>query len=429
MKNLVLVIFGACVASLAATGAAEACGGGAVVTTTTTGGVVQNTQRVVISVHPGSPEGTGAAPGYTDVITQIGVPETTADYGALLPLPSEPTLDPNPVPQLELEALDAETAPQVIHTTVEPDGGGSGCACGAVGASDKSMEEPARASKPVNIGPVTAVVLEGTTTAVNTWLGENGFVLSDAAQATLTNYAGYFFVAIRRNETAAPGGPSSVGIHFTMPDDHRELPLRFASIGAAPSVAFTLFLAANDNVAPSSPFSALTLDDLDREIVRRSGYEAALRNAVEMHGNRAFVLESRMPASALYGRLGSIITSTSIVTRMTTILPAEALTEDAHFYDVYPGEVPSSIYLDAAADAGAQAASFGLFGVLVLGWRRRHVRAARARIGTRGRAPSRSAVDRFGFGISANEPARGSFALLRGARRESREPYRERNGG
>jgi hypothetical protein len=370
------MVFGAWAASLALPEVAEACGGGGVVSTRP-GSVGANAQRVLISVHG---DGVGGAADGTDIVVQISVPATTDDYGALLPLPSEPTLDPSPVSADELEQLDMATAPR-IATFNEDSGGGWSCGCGSATKGDDGGEgEGARVSEPVDIGPVTAVVLAGNTDAVNTWLGDNGFVISEADQATITDYAGYFFVAIRRNDRAAPGGPTSIGIHFSMAGDHRELPLRFASLGAASTVAFTLFFATNETVAPSAPFAALTLDDLVGSILAYQGYRAAVQSAVRMHDNRAFVLESRTPSNelALGGtRLQSFFFG-EYVTRMSTILPADALTEDAHFYDPFPGDVPNSRGLANHDALGSREANMGLLSLLLLGiWRRRKGRPSK----------------------------------------------------
>jgi hypothetical protein len=327
---------------------------------------------VLISVHN---DGAGGAPDGTDIVTQIVVPETTADYGALLPMPSEPTLDPEPVSMEELQQLDAQTAPRIVTVEATDDGGGSGCGCVGTGAATKDggTSKSVRTSEPVDIGPVTAVVLSGTTEAVNNWLDENGFLVSEADQATISDYAGYYFVAIRRNERAAPGGPTSIGIHFSMPGDHRELPLRFASLGAAPTVAFTVFLATSDLAGPSPPFTALTLDDLDGSILRTGGYAAAVQDLVRAYGHQAFVLESRISGSdlVLSGQVRSLVQGMN-VTRMSTIVPASALTEDAHFYVPYEGEVPPERYAVVHRDVGSREASVGwLGGLVVLGALRR----------------------------------------------------------
>src|SRR3954452_23141143 len=84
--------------------AAVACGGGGV--TSASSGVLADTQRIFMSLRAST----------TEVVVQIGVPATTADYGVLIPVPSQPTLDPQPVAESELAALDAATVPKIyVH--------------------------------------------------------------------------------------------------------------------------------------------------------------------------------------------------------------------------------------------------------------------------------------------------------------------------
>jgi hypothetical protein len=108
--------------------AARACGGGVVTTPAQVASVGANAQRIFISVSTG---------GVTDVVTQIGVPATVADYGALIPVPSEPTLDPTPINSAELAALDLFTQPII---TKQADDDGCGCS-GPGGGSDKGGNE------------------------------------------------------------------------------------------------------------------------------------------------------------------------------------------------------------------------------------------------------------------------------------------------
>src|SRR5439155_449209 len=90
-----------------------------------------------------------------------------------------------------------------------------------------------------------------------------------------------------RSSTTAP----SIGLHVTLDGDVRGLPLRFARIGAAVKVAFVVFVVAPEGVAPSAPFSALTLKDIDRSLVRSLGYAGAVQQAVAGHESLAFILE------------------------------------------------------------------------------------------------------------------------------------------
>ena len=216
--------------------AARACGGG-VVASTQAGTLGADAQRIFISVRGGM----------TDVITQIGVPQTTADYGVLIPVPSEPTLDATPVASADIDRLFARTAPTIVVQASDDDGGG--CGCGSTKAGSPSGA--AQVSQPVTIGPVTAVTLTADTgAAINTWLVDNGFALPGSSQSIVNSYAGpgRYFIAIRRSDAAASGGPTSVGVHFTLAGDERGLPLRFASIGAADRVSFTVLVAADEVV-------------------------------------------------------------------------------------------------------------------------------------------------------------------------------------
>jgi hypothetical protein len=360
------------VVGLATPSAVDACGGGGVVRSTQAGSIGANAQRVFLSVHD---DGVGGGPDGTDVITQIGVPDTTEDYGALLPLPSEPTLDPVPVSALELEVLDAATAPRITTTSAEEDSGDFNCGCpfAAAGESEAggggAPRSGAKVSEPVNIGPVTAVVLSGTSDAVNAWLADNGFVISAEDQAIIEEYTGYYFVAIRRNDRAAPGGPTSIGIHFTMPGDHRELPFRFARIGAASTVAFTVFVSASEPAGPSPPFEVLTLGDLDSNILRAGNYARAVRTAVEARGDKAFVLEARITKDELPydgGLIGRLVFANHTVTRMSTILPLESLTEDAHFTTPYEGDVPNERHVNNTRRLPSREAGVGLIAALVI---------------------------------------------------------------
>jgi hypothetical protein len=318
---------------------ARACGGGVVVKQ---GGAGADTQRIFFSAHAD----------HTDVITEIGVPATTADYGVLLPVPAEPTLDPQPVAAAELNALDQNTLPRIYVFSSADDGG---CGCLAPGGSKSNGTTgpgDITVSQPVNIGPVTAVVLTGTTgDAVNGWLADNGFMIPAAQQPLVDAYAGpgRFFIAVRRNDTATTGAASSVGVHFTLPGAQRSLPLRFAQLGAAAEVAFTVFVAAPTAVAPAAPFATLTLTDLDAATLKTSGYVTAVRKAIGGQADRAFVIDGTYATASLSGRIGSGVESLfepgAQLTRLTAIFPAATLTDDVTFDRVFTGTAPTVRYV------------------------------------------------------------------------------------
>ena len=80
-SSRVSLAVGALVLATLASAPALACGGGGVASKV---GVTTNSQRIFMSVR---------AAGTTDIVAQITVPETTADYGVLIPVPDEPALD------------------------------------------------------------------------------------------------------------------------------------------------------------------------------------------------------------------------------------------------------------------------------------------------------------------------------------------------
>jgi hypothetical protein len=300
------------------------------------------------------------------MIVQVTVPRTTADYGVLIPIPSEPTLDKRPVSSAELRALDDITAPR-IESAAESSSG-SGCGCGSVGAGD-APRGGVIVGDTVNIGPVVAVSLTGDNAdAVGAWLAEHGFLLPSSDAETLAHYvsAGSYFVAIRRSESASSGGPSSVGIHYTLRGDHRKLSLGFTKIGAPPTLAFTLFIAAPQAMGPSAPFAAITLDELDATRLRNDDYQRSVQAAVSSRDSKAFVLESATSKSSLPSSVSGItqfMDDGAIITHATTVVDRSQLSDDVVFDTPFTGNIPNhrSASLSPLRE---RSASIGLLGIL-----------------------------------------------------------------
>ena len=343
---------------------ASACGGGGVASAS---GVVMGSQRIIMSVRAG---------GTTDMIAQVTVPQTTADYGVLIPVPSEPTLDKRPISSAELNALDNNTAPR-IETSSETSSG-TGCGCGSVTAG--APKGGVIVSDPVNIGPVVAVSLTGDNAdAVGAWLQEHGFLLPSSDAETLARYvsAGSYFIAIRRSESAARGGPSSVGLHYTLQGDHRKLSLGFTKIGAPSILAFTLFIAAPQAIGPSAPFAAMTLNDLDAALLRSDDYKGSVQVAVSSHDSKAFVLEGTTSQSnvANYAPgIAQFMDDGAVITRATTVVGRAQLSDDVVFATPFSGNIPNRRQA-SLSPLQAHYASIGSLGILFVAHAlRRHVR-------------------------------------------------------
>jgi hypothetical protein len=153
--------------------------------------------------------------------------------------------------------------------------------------------------------------------------------------------------------------------------------LRFASLGAAPKVAFTVYVAVTEPAGPSAPFKALTLADLDADLLRAGRYAQAVEDAVSAHNNQAFVLESRALRPQLRvldgTRLGTFIDNDATVTRMSSIVPADALTEDAVFHTPFEGVVSRDRYVKNSIHFETRELGMGSLATLLLAgaWRRR----------------------------------------------------------
>lgn len=335
---------------------ASACGGGGIASQT---GVVVDSQRIVISSR---------ANGTTDIVAQISVPRTLWDYGVLIPVPSEPTIDTTPVSARDLAALDSGTAPQFVPKPSDPPS--SGCGCGSAGDDDASGG-PTRgvtASPPVEIGPVVAVALTGDSDeAIVVWLAEHGFILPSSSAAILANYVGEgnYFIAIRRSDSAANGSPTSIGIHYSLVGDHRKLSLGFTRLGAAPVVAYTVFLGAKEATGPSAPFIPLTIDDVNAGLWSTGFYKTAVQTLVASHDSKAFVLESVTPVSAVAARAPSLarfFDEGTVITRATTVLESDKISDDVVFATPFEKSVPSTRYALLNV-LGPRVGSYGPLGV------------------------------------------------------------------
>lgn len=327
MNKAALSVLGAlCLSVAAVPSPARACGG----LVSSDGTLGSDAQRAFYAVRDDR----------TELVVQLYVPQGGKGYGALLPVPVQPTLDPTPVAAADLDALEADTRPRIIDTTVS---GGGGIGCGSA-ASDRALGGASNGGvivgDTVAIGPLTAVSLSAQDgTALATWLGQNGFTLPAAAQRVADGYAGpgRWFVALKRNDT--PTSRSSIGVHLTLPGDQRGFALRMAGISVATKASFTIFVAAPAGVAPALPFSGVTLTALDRTLAQQS-YAAAVEQAVQARKGRAFVLEGVFNSTALPASLAALTKPGSKVTRLSTVLQAADLSEDVAFTAAAPESVP-----------------------------------------------------------------------------------------
>jgi hypothetical protein len=360
---------------------ASACGG---VVSPPTELVLQNQQRVLISYR---------STGTSHIVLQLGIPSADAEFGALTPVYGQPTLDSEPVDVSELDELDSRTRP----TVSEASDSGGGCGCGsAEKAGDRSGGNSlggVNVIQIVDIGPVTGAVLEATDTApLGTWLTDNGFVVPSSDQSIVDSYvgAGRYFIAFKRS-SAAGAGPTSVGVSFTVPGDQRGYPLRMSRLGASDRLAIQVFVAAPDSMAPkgsgpTNPFEALTLADFSPSELE-SDYTSAIFAKVQAKGGKAFVVEGVYHPSnhwrePLGPRLSEITDADQNLTRLATVLPPSALTEDAMFVSDAPDDVPTHLGELSAPGRGGRPYRLlyvALLGSVLVSWLLRNRGTHRAR--------------------------------------------------
>ncbi|MBI4820520.1 MAG: DUF2330 domain-containing protein [Deltaproteobacteria bacterium] len=302
----------------------------------------------------------------TRIVLQIVVPQSPNDYGVIVPVPAQPTLDEDVVEAAAFDELDRATAPQVVVADSEREAA-SGCGCGAEKSDgalqNQSPDSGVTIGQQLDIGPVSAVTLTATTgESVRAWLSQNGFVLPLDAQPIVDSYSGpgKWFVAFKR-ASATPSTASTVGIRMSAPGDHRSFAIRMASIGARPEVAITVFVGSPEPSGPGLPWDALTLEDLDPGELTFGTYRNAVRAAVYARSGQAFVIEgvfarAELPSNQLTRMLGS-----ARLTRLTTVLSSGDMTTDVSFTGPVPANVPRRITVGGAAGGPAGASPSKVF--------------------------------------------------------------------
>lgn len=328
-------------------------------------------QREFISAHADS----------TDIVEQVFVP-TAGEFGVLIPAPAQPTIDPNPVPASDLQALDDATRPTINLVKEVPEsgsGGGGGCSlgCGATGAAAAAPEDGGailidtgvRTGPTLTVGPVNATPLTATTPeALNGWLAQNGFSFPDGGEAIVDSYvdAGAWFVALTQAADAGiPDGGISVGIHYSVPAVQLGMQLRMASVGAGGTMAFTVFVVSESAVGPSNA-KALTLDDLSTALLEQS-YAEAVESAVSSAGGRALLIEGEYPSSVAGGALAALVSpSPGTLTRLSTLVTPAEMTYDPVLAPPGPPGVVDTLTIQEGLASRARR-HLGLLGLLLFG--------------------------------------------------------------
>ncbi|MCA9664999.1 MAG: DUF2330 domain-containing protein [Myxococcales bacterium] len=321
-----------CLALFTAPDAARACGG-LVTEEVASTPVTASGQRVIIA----------AGADRTDIIAQVTVPDSGSSYGVLLPVPAKPTISAEPVPSDAIDALETATRPTMVtQRYVSGGGGGGGCGWGAAaGGVDTAPEgdSPVQIVDSVKVGPIVATVLRADEpAALEAWLSQHGFVVPLQHRETLTSYLqpGSYLIAFKRASDAPSSAPSSVAVRFSMPGRHLGYPLRLSRIGAAASVAITVFVVDSDVVKADVPYSTVSLGSMGGSVLEGTTYRDLIAREVNDHFGKALVIEGQFDTSALVAKLGAsqladVLARNSTLTRLSTIVTPDQMTKDIAF--------------------------------------------------------------------------------------------------
>ncbi|HET9959987.1 MAG TPA: hypothetical protein VFQ61_36090 [Polyangiaceae bacterium] len=125
---------------------------------------------------------------------------------------------------------------------------------------------------------------------------------------------------------------------------------------------------------------ALTINDLNGNILRAGGYSAAVKDAVSNNKHRAFIVESATSRAQLQRSVPAdvleLIDSNATVTRLSTVLPAEALTYDVTLNVPLTSGVPNRRVLSWASQRQLRGVGLAMLLGVALVVRRGRRRAA-----------------------------------------------------
>jgi hypothetical protein len=159
---------------------------------------------------------------------------------------------------------------------------------------------PVTVTKEETVGPYETVQLHSTDPqALNTWLGDHGYLIPPDVQPIISAYVGahYDFLALK----LAPGqGVSSMRpVRVGTPGAAPLLPLRMVAAGTGATVGITLWVIGEGRYEPQNfPFFAIAADDLVWDWKTNSSNFAQIRADKEASSqNRAWEIESSLNLS------------------------------------------------------------------------------------------------------------------------------------
>ena len=150
------------------------------------------------------------------------------------------------------------------------------------------------------------------TTALVTWLNDNGYVITADMYPYIAGYvaSGMAFLGIQLAPTPQSGVYSIKPLQLTYNATVPMVPLRLTAVAAEPEMGFAVFVAAADNYEADSPFESLTVDtDLlwaDPRTGETNYYPLISWLADLAPGGQAFFKEYASSSAAFLDLVGSV---------------------------------------------------------------------------------------------------------------------------
>lgn len=236
-------------------------------------------------------------------------------FAWILPIP---TSDDMQVPDLALAPpsllrdLELATQPTIVppptKCTQSPTASFGGVAMSDSGDDDDATDANGEVDVTdlPSVGPFDNELIQSDDVdALVTWLGENGYLVTDAMEPALADYVagGLSFLGVKLLPDAAVSEIAPLSI--TWPGTEPMIPLRLTSISAEPEMGLLVFVAA-DSAFESSNWTTMELDrgQLKWDPVRnQSNYQGLLSYTLDRVGGQGFVVE-RAQASDLIAPQG-----------------------------------------------------------------------------------------------------------------------------
>jgi hypothetical protein len=316
---------------------ARACGGFFTTTTTaSTEAATVSDIRVLLVKGQGT----------VDQVVQVGYSGKATEFAWIYPVPSNPQV--SEVPSAVLGKLEELTRPKIYITTYEESGGGGshssvgfGCAASSDMASSKggapNEEVPdVKVWQNGQVGAFVYVVLSATKTSdLTDWLNSNGFAVP-SKNDILDHYValGWYFVAMKVSVLASQSGdvPSTTTIRLHYAADEVRYPSRMIASSPAAKVSIEFYLVSTD---PTQELVTTSFGEVDFD-------GGSLEATSSTTHNYDALFDSQVAGGALVREVSLTqgwtpppgldwIPGSSVLTRLRTRLPREALSRDIVF--------------------------------------------------------------------------------------------------